>query len=75
MTSQFLLNGHKMPNFLSAFFSRFPRISKLVSLEWKQISINGKKHSSWLLLSFILANKRIIKNFDAQAPSKRSEAC
>ena len=37
VTSQFLLKGHKMFNFLFAFFSRFPRLWKLISLERKQI--------------------------------------
>ena len=52
VTSQFLLKGHKMFNFLFAFFSRFLRLWKLISLERKQVATNGKKLSSWFLTVF-----------------------
>ena len=64
VTSQFLLKGHKMLNFLFAFFSQDFRDFKFISLEGKQISTNGVK-----LSAFILANKKIITNFDAYTVS------
>ena len=53
MTSQFLLKGHKMLNFLVAFFLKISETLKdFESLERKQISTNGKKLSSWFLTVF-----------------------
>ena len=53
MTSQVLLKGHKMLNFLVAFFLKISETLKdFESLERKQISTNGKKLSSWFLTVF-----------------------
>ena len=72
VTSQFLLKGHKTLNFLFAFFPRFPTLWKLIALEWKQISTNIKKLSSW---SFILVNKKLIKNFDKSNFASQCHFC
>ena len=45
MTSQFLLKGHKTLNFLFAFSLEISEPLKLISLERKQISTNGKKNA------------------------------
>ena len=53
-----------MLNFL---FAMFPRLQKVISLKLKEILANGKSFLLGFLWSFISANKKIIKNFDAQA--------
>ena len=67
MTSQFLLKGHKMLNFLVTFFQDFRDYES--SYLW-----NGNRYQQMVKSflfdvwrSFILANKKIIKNFDAYA--------
>ena len=59
VTKQFLLKGSK--GTLNAQFSfshlssRFLRLWKLISLEWKQIPTNCKKPSSWVLMFFYIS--------------------
>ena len=52
VTSEFLLKGHKMFNFLVAFFLKISDTLKAHISGRKQISTNGKKLSSWFLTVF-----------------------
>ena len=64
--SQFLLKGHKILNFLFAFFVKISGTLKTHTSGTEVNGENGEKISSWFLTVFYLA-KKSIKNFDAQA--------
>ena len=53
VTSEFLLRGHKMFNFLVSFFLKISENLKAhISGTETDISTNGKKLSSWFLTVF-----------------------
>ena len=52
VTSQFLLKGHKMLNFLFAFFPEISETLRAHTSGMKQISAKGKKPSSQFLTAF-----------------------
>ena len=68
MTSQFLLKEHKMLNFLFAFFLKISETLK-PHISGTEADINKRQRAFFLVFNpyFILTNKKVIKNFDAQA--------
>ena len=67
MTSQFLLKGHKLLNFLFAFYQDFRDFENSYLWKTNRYQQTVKSFLFGLQRSSMSTNKKIIKNFDAQA--------